>query len=1079
MTMNKQDLQSLKATNEALKAKGGEIQYQKKAKGLADIDDVVEQLHALFIEIQENLLEEFEINEETDPLIQTYRTEVTNFSKHYTASCYRQQGGIFHFAKAMKPDPELTVSEWADKHRMLSTKASSSPGPWDTNRTPYLREIMDSLSATSDVESVVLMKGAQVGGPLALDTPIATINGWTTMGKIKEGDWVFDEAGQQCQVISTSPIFYQRPCYRVYFSDHQSIVTDESHRWWIWDEKNYRYRKERIATTGEIKETYKVGNRNRYAVDVCKPLTLPQQKLPIHPYVFGYWLGNGNAIMNQLTLHEDDTEIADHLNQCDVHAYLRMPKWRKGKTGNIVLDPTIRTKDDQGNAVAKNHRSRFMEDLRSLNMIGNKHIPPLYLRASLEQRLELIQGLMDSDGNISEGRCEFSSAIPRLRDDFLELAWSLGLKPTVYTRAEKQHPINGRMVHSNMCWRVSFTCYCDRPVFKLSRKLERLPDREGKRTTETERRRIVGVESVPSVPVRCIGVDSPSHLYLAGQAMIPTHNTEAGNNWLGYVIHHVPGPMLYVMPTVEAVKRTSKQRIATMIEDTPVVRERVTEPRAKDSGNTILSKEFPGGTLIMTGANSAVGLRSMPARYLFLDEVDAYPVDVNNEGDPINLAIKRTQTFNKKRKIFMVSTPTIKDISRIERAFLDSDQRSYHLPCPYCGAKQVIFWSQIRWHENDPKTAHCVCKHCHGEIQEHHKESMLLNGEWIAENPDSNVAGFHLSGLYSPSEWYPWSECVEEYLVAKEDPALLKTWVNTALGETWDEPGTQVDSNMLYYRREEYKAEVPKGGIVITAGVDVQGDRLEAEAVAWNEKKESWSIDYQIFFGDPDQDDVWNQLEEWLTREWKHETGHRLRIQCACIDSGGHHTQRVYAFCKSRTRRKVYAIKGVGGAGRPIASSPSQKRTGRESRPVPLFTIGVDTAKEVLYSRLLKTEEGPGYCHFPNNEPPYSEQFFEQLTAEKLVTKTVKGNPKRVWELAGGRRNEVLDCRVYAMAGLELLRPDFEGWRKHLATEAMTDKQREYEEHRKQLFEKWKPKKPRVVTSPWMADVLGGPAGYT
>ena len=555
--------------------------------------------------------------------------------------------------------------------------------------------------------------------------------------------------------------------------------------------------------------------------------------------------------------------------------------------------------------------------------------------------------------------------------------------------------------------------------------------------------------------------------------------TEAGNNFMGYAIHHVPGPMLYVLPTVEAVKRASKQRISTMIEETPALRDRVAEPRTRNSSNTILMKEFPGGSLMMTGANSAVGLREMAARYLFLDEVDAYPLDVDGEGDPINLAIKRTQTFYGKRKIFIISTPTIKGISRIEREFQDTDQQKYYVPCPHCSTKQPLNWSQIQWDDNDPTTAHYVCSECHGHIHEEDKEIMLEQGEWVAEAESSNdkTIGFHLSALYSPSQWYPWSQAVKEYLASKDDPALLKTWVNTTLGETWDEPGTQVDSNMLYYRREEYKAEVPNDAMVITAGVDVQGDRLEAEAVGWDEQKASWSIDYQIFWGDPDYDDVWLQLDEWLKKAWKHETGHRLYIQCACIDSGGHLTQRVYNFCKTRTKRRVFAIKGVGGMGRQIASSPSHKKSGTEKRPVPLFTIGVDTAKEVLYSRLLKTEEGAGYCHFPNHEPPYTEQYFEQLTAEKLVTKTVKGLPKPVWELTPGKRNEALDCRVYAMAGLELLRPNFEKWRNYLATEALTDHQREYEERKKKVMRKMNPKK-RVVTSPWMADVLGGPSSF-
>jgi phage terminase large subunit GpA-like protein len=553
--------------------------------------------------------------------------------------------------------------------------------------------------------------------------------------------------------------------------------------------------------------------------------------------------------------------------------------------------------------------------------------------------------------------------------------------------------------------------------------------------------------------------------------------TEIGNNFLGYVIHHAPGPLLYVMPTIEAAKKTSKQRIAPMIEDSPVLKYLVQEPRSRDSGNTILTKDFPGGIIMLTGANSAVGLRSMPVRYLFLDEVDGYPVDVDSEGDPVMLAIKRTQTFNNTRKIFLVSTPTLKGFSRIEKAYLETDQQKYHVPCPHCNTLQTLDWSKIVWENNDPSTAALKCESCKISIPHSKKTWMLENGEWksTSESKSAKTVGFHLNALYSP--WQSWEKTVEEYLAAKDDPALLKSWTNTTLGETWDEPGTQVDSNMLYYRREEYKAEVPNEAIVITAGIDVQGDRLEAEAVGWNEQKESWSIDYQVFFGDPDQPDVWNQLEEWLKREWKHETGHRLKIECACIDSGGHHTQQVYAFCKPRTRRRVFAIKGVGGMGRAIASSPSHKRSGREKRPVPLFTIGVDTAKEVLYSRLLKTEQGAGYCHFPNHEPPYTEQYFEQLTAEKLISKTVNGIPKPVWQLTSGKRNEALDCRVYAMAGLELLRPNFEKHREYLETEALTDHQREYEINRKKVIQRMNPKK-RVVTSPWMADVLGGPGSF-
>ena len=554
--------------------------------------------------------------------------------------------------------------------------------------------------------------------------------------------------------------------------------------------------------------------------------------------------------------------------------------------------------------------------------------------------------------------------------------------------------------------------------------------------------------------------------------------TEAGNNFFGYAMHHVPGPMLYVLPTVEAVKRASKQRIATMIEESPVLRNRVAEPRTRNSSNTMLLKEFPGGYLAMTGANSAIGLREMAARYLFLDEVDAYPHDIDGEGDPVNLAIKRTQTFYGKRKIFIISTPTLKGFSRIEKAYLDTDQQRYYVPCPECTEKQPIVWSQIKWLDDDPKTAGFVCRECGCLIPEEAKEKMLEQGEWVVESESKNskAAGFHLNALYSPSQWYPWAKAVEEYLEAKDDYSLMKSWVNTTLGETWDEPGTQVNATMLYYRREAYEAEVPKDVLVITAGVDIQGDRIEAEAVGWNSNKESWSLDYRIFFGDPDQPEVWNDLNEWLMREWRHATHHRLNIKVACIDSGGHHTQQVYQYCKLRPRWAI-AIKGIAGFGRPIISSPSQKRTGAERRPVPLYAVGVDTAKEVLYSRLQKAAPGPGYCHFPNNEPPYSQQYFDQLCAEKLVRRTFLGIPKPVWELPSGRRNEALDCRVYAMAALELLRPDYQKAKKHLSTEAMTDHQRDYFKRKEEVMKRLLGKQPRlkIVHSPWMERMHKGP----
>ena len=327
--------------------------------------------------------------------------------------------------------------------------------------------------------------------------------------------------------------------------------------------------------------------------------------------------------------------------------------------------------------------------------------------------------------------------------------------------------------------------------------------------------------------------------------------TECGNNWMGYIIHQAPGPMMSVQPTVEMAKRNSKQRIDPLIEESEVLRKLVRDPRSRDSGNTVLSKDFPGGVLVMTGANSAVGLRSMAARYLFLDEVDAYPGDVEGEGDPITLAMARTRTFAR-RKVFLVSTPKITGMSRIESAYEESDQRKYWVPCPTCREFQILKFAQLRWPKGDPQSAVYVCEHCGQEIRNHQKHSMLARGEWRAgAKGDGRTAGFHISSLYSPVGWFSWGDAAKQFEQAQKNPALLQVFVNTVLGETWTLLGEAPEWQKLYDRRESYKVgTVPPGGLFLTAGADVQKDRIEVEITAWGRGKESWSVDYRVFEGD-------------------------------------------------------------------------------------------------------------------------------------------------------------------------------------------------------------------------------------
>jgi len=484
--------------------------------------------------------------------------------------------------------------------------------------------------------------------------------------------------------------------------------------------------------------------------------------------------------------------------------------------------------------------------------------------------------------------------------------------------------------------------------------------------------------------------------------------SEGGINFVLYAIHHAPAPMLYVLPTVDAAKRVSKQRIAPAIEAIPAVKDKVATPRARDSGNTLFQKDYPGGTLIMTGSNSAVGLRSMPARYLFLDEVDGFPTDLDGEGSPIQLAVRRTATFKRNRKIFMVSTPTVKGLSTIEEYYEQSDQRRYFVPCPECGEMQPIEWEQIVWDEGDPESAQFACKHCGALSSEAHKTNMLNAGEWRS-TAEGRYRGYHLSSLYSPAGWYSWSDAAADFISAKHaGQEQLKTFVNTVLGRTWEELGEQIDPTGLIVRREEYPADLEFK--TTTVAVDVQKDRLELEHVGWDAKEESWGLEYIVLPGDTAQGDVWDDLTATLND---------LKPDGVVIDSG-YNTQLVYDYVAKR--RFCWAIKGQSGMGLPLIQD-AQKRAmrlrKRRQRAVTPEPIGVDQGKAIIMSRLQLSEPGPGYMHFPA-EAEYDDEYFAQLTAEKLVTRYTKGRPRQEW-VQTRPRNEALDVRVYGLACLRLL----------------------------------------------------------
>lgn len=513
--------------------------------------------------------------------------------------------------------------------------------------------------------------------------------------------------------------------------------------------------------------------------------------------------------------------------------------------------------------------------------------------------------------------------------------------------------------------------------------------------------------------------------------------TKLMDHAVGYFIHQDPSPILVVQPRVEDAESYSKTEIAPMLRDTPVLAAIAGDQKAKNSDQTILAKTFRNGSsLTLVGANSPAGFRRITSRIVMFDEVDAYPVDgAGDEGDQIALGTKRSETFWN-RKIIQGSTPTVKSYSRIEKSFAESDQRYYFVKCPHCGEYQVLEWGGpdtphgMKWDKDEhgnglPDTVYYVCRHNGCIIHEVDKADMVAGGEWRATKPFKGHAGFHIWAGYSLFPKACWSNLVAEWLRVKDDPLARQTFINLVLGEPYEDRGDRALSEArLAARTEVWSAEVQDGVGVVTVGGDVQDDRVELETIGWGRNEESWSIDHAVFEGDPESAELWVRVDAYLKRIWRRADGRGFEVMAACIDSGGHHTQKVYEFAKARLGRRIWAVKGEsarGGARSPVwpTKRPSS-RTKASFRPV---IVGVNSAKDVIRDRLRREPEEDGgvvvypagYMHFPADRDI---NYFAQLIAERSVTKIANGQKFRVWELPKGRANEALDIRVYGYAAL-------------------------------------------------------------
>lgn len=978
-----------------------------------------------------------------------------------------------YFKRGAKPRDLLTVSQWADRNRWLES-GTNLPGRWNTSTVPYLREIMDSLSEHSPIRTVCFIKSSGVGGPLALDTPIATTKGWVSMGGITEQDVIFDENGKPCRVTYVSPVFDGRQCYDVEFSDGAVITCDDEHRWFVIDAyPGHAGKKQGVVRTGlvktahEIYKTFKHKDKNRYSIPVCGAIDLPDAALIIQPYVLGYWLANGNKSGNQMTAHEADVlEIAQHLTAAGHLAIARKMPWDKGRAANIILE---KQKNKTGQCLrghllsevgtrlngrsivcSECHRQHAMKSkygkpmdavireegfLTKIKLLGTdkeKNIPQQYLRASIKQRFELIQGLMDGDGSIgANGRCEYSTVSKKFAEQVMELLYGVGLKPVMYAVKRKAYSTSNKILNGSH-YRLSFIAYANKPVFKLARKLSRQPLRANGNHTIVERRRIVNVKPAKSVAVRCIAVNSPSHLYLAGREMIATHNTEALYNWLGYVMQHLQNKdMLVVVPTLELRDRSFNPRLNKMLDETPALSDLVNKSSRSKTNRGDLMEYGARARVIKAGANSPDSLRSDHLPYVIGDEVDAFPWDVGGEGDPMTLIENRQRTFSR-AKSFYVSTPTNDQASRIEQLYLRSDMRRYHVACPHCHEFQTLKFGGkdkpfgLKWRmkpaaENAPASIERVdylCEHCGAMIDEGHKTDMLATGRWVAERP-SFVAnrGYHINALYAPTGLgLGWRAIVEKWLQSQNDTSELKAFINTYLGEVFKEQGDEIEATPLLMRREIYDG---KPWLIITVGVDVQKDRIEFSVVGWGAGEEAWLIDHVILPGDTAQPHVWEELSETL-KQWQ--------FKICCIDYGYNATM-VAEFVKKHSY--AVAVKGIPGMARPLVEDEKKRRQRlrvKRKKGVPIEPLGVDQGKGIIYSRLKQTEAGAGYIHFPQTSS-FDDEYFAQLTAEKLVPRS-KGM-RTFYEWVNTRpRNETLDCLNYALAGLKMLNIDWANLKK-------------------------------------------------
>ena len=502
--------------------------------------------------------------------------------------------------------------------------------------------------------------------------------------------------------------------------------------------------------------------------------------------------------------------------------------------------------------------------------------------------------------------------------------------------------------------------------------------------------------------------------------------TKLLNMTQAYFIHQRPSSILHAQPNNEEMRGYATDEFEPMVRDNKIISDLIDAKvvRGKNKTDRTLKKSYPGGIWEGVGAESSRNFNRRTVRVFMADEIDTWVLEADKAGDTLTTGMRRTSDFWDRKNI-MGGKPIIKETSKVLEWFDKGDQRHRYLPCPHCGHKQIWGFDDFIWDKelaedgsvirHLPDTVYLKCAECKEKIYDHHKREMDKGGEWVAHEEFTGIASFYIWAMFSYSPNVTWPDIVREFLSAIGNPLKLKAFHNEVLAQGWEDEFDSLEITDYKDRLEEYEAEVPEEVLILTAGVDTQDNRLEVEVVGWGRYEESWSITYRTFYGDTAKPFVWQELDLFLASKFIHASGGSMTISATGVDTQGHSTKMAYEYCKANKFKSVFALKGANQINAPIVPLAA---TFTNKGNVPLYLIGVNAAKDVIFSYLATTERGAGYCHWPSNTPYYNAEYFKQLTAEKRAEdgRWVKFRA----------RNEALDVRVYSLAALLLAKVDLE-----------------------------------------------------